>query len=297
MAAREDEFADEIRAVAHALVELVLNRDGLDHRLAVGLEQFIDLAEIGGQKIMTDRLDHFDRDQLVVLPFQRAVIRHQHGDLILQAGLGHTLRGQPVLLLRNRGGGDLHPVVMGGMDRETAPATADFDHMLAGAQVQLATDGVILGLLRLGQTGRIAGENAGRIGHAVVQEQLEEFVAQVVVGRDVPAAAFDCVAALPFHQPIQRRTQRCQPAVHGAEGVALAQEQAGDLDQLAGVPQAQNPGLADAGGTPEGGIGVKRQITHLHFMTGRVRPAQPGSGTVRVADQQLACLQLGYRLE
>ncbi|MNG27168.1 hypothetical protein D3C84_1122570 [compost metagenome] len=81
---------------------------------------------------MADRLDHFDRHQLVVLALQVAVVLQQQGDALAQAEFGDAPRRVGVLLPGQGGGGHPATVMAGGMDGHAAPAGADFQQVIAG---------------------------------------------------------------------------------------------------------------------------------------------------------------------
>ncbi len=72
-----------------------------------------------------DRLYHLNGNQRVKTSFQIAVVLAEHRDEVSETGLFHALFGEVSLVLRDRGGGDLRPVVLGGVQREASPTSAD----------------------------------------------------------------------------------------------------------------------------------------------------------------------------
>ena len=108
------------------------------------LQQAAALGEIGVEVLVPDRLDHLDRHQLVVAAAQIAVVARRQRRCCRRARPDSRAREQGVLLLRDRGGGDVAAVALRGVQREAAPAGADLEHVVAGLQVELAADAVEL---------------------------------------------------------------------------------------------------------------------------------------------------------
>jgi hypothetical protein len=116
------------------LIEAVIDRDRLQQHQSVRGEQLAAAPEEAPEVLPADRLDHLDRDQLVVAAPQVAVVLEQHRDAVLDAGLPDAARCERVLL-----GGDRrrrHPaaVLGGGVDRQRAPAAADLQQVVIWAQ-------------------------------------------------------------------------------------------------------------------------------------------------------------------
>ena len=147
------------------------------------------LGEVGVEELRAHRLDHLDRDQLVILALEVAVILQQQRDAPREAALLDARAGVVVLLARDRGRRDAAAVVLGGVHREPAPAGADLEQVVGGLQVELAAGRVELGERGLGQGGFGRLEDAAGIGHRLVEHQLVEPVAEVVVRGDVARAA------------------------------------------------------------------------------------------------------------
>src|SRR5579884_4112401 len=143
-AARKDMTLDEVDRPQRLRVAVVLDRDRLDQGHAVGAEQVADLAKIVLEVVMADRLDHLDRDQLVVAAGEVAVVLAQHRDPVLEPGRAYARAGELVLLARDRRGGHVAAVAPRRVQGETAPAAAELDHAIARRQRQLATDALEL---------------------------------------------------------------------------------------------------------------------------------------------------------
>ena len=123
---------------------------------------------------------------------------------------------------------------------QAAPAAADLEHALARLHAAFVQRAPHLGPLRLRQvTAQVALEPGGRVAHRLVQPQLVERVAQVVVGMDVLAAA---AARVAVQQVLDAVQQRAPPAaVDGRfDRLAVGDE---DLQQFHQVGRA--PVLVD----------------------------------------------------
>ena len=81
-----------------------------------------------------DRLEHLDRDDGVVRALDVAVVAQLDVDEVVEAGLADARAGELVLLLRDRD--RRHPAAQLArrVQREPAPARADLQDVLAGAQ-------------------------------------------------------------------------------------------------------------------------------------------------------------------
>ena len=100
--------------------------------------------------------------------------------------LGH---GEIALRPGDGGGGDAAAVTLHGVNRETAPAGADLQHVVGGFEVELAAGGFELGVRPFGERGVGARKDRAGIRHGVVEHELVEIVAEVVVRGDVARAA------------------------------------------------------------------------------------------------------------
>ena len=129
--AGKDISLDEIHALPVALVVLIGDGDRLEQHLPGRPEQSGALPEEFVVKIVSDRFDHFDRHELVVLTIQLSVVLLQQRDVILEPRFLYRSGCPGVLLLGNRRGGDPAAVVGGGMKRKTAPAGSDLDDFIA----------------------------------------------------------------------------------------------------------------------------------------------------------------------
>ena len=104
------------------------------------------------------------------------------------------------------------PGALGDARGERAPAAADFQHPFAAAeskQIDHTVEFAQLGLLEA-FPGR--GVDCGRIGHAGIEPETIELVAEIIMGGDVPTAAAPGVAVERMTKlgPWQRRLQSLQ---------------------------------------------------------------------------------------
>ena len=252
-AAGEDEGVGEAARGLLLLVDAVVDHDRLQEEEAVIGEQLRAAGEELVEVLPADRLDHLDRDELVVAATQVAVVLQQHRDSVLHAGIGDAPQRALALLARDRGRRHAAAVSRGGVGGEAAPAGADLQQMVLGPQLQGAADALEPRLLGLAERGIGAGEPGARVHHRLVQVEGEEVVAEVVVGRDVAAGVALAVAG----HPPQRLLERLQ---HGHEAppprVQRGQVAAGDSGQrhrVVRVPDAVAIGLAHADAAAEHG--------------------------------------------
>ncbi|CAM5562690.1 hypothetical protein STENM36S_01533 [Streptomyces tendae] len=175
-------------------------------------------------------------------------------------------------------------MLAGRVDRHGAPAAADVEEALTGAQVQLAADEfelVALGVLQGAALGRRGGPIGAGVDHGGAEDEFVEVVAHVVVVADGPlvAALGVQVAAGPAdllrrRGGRQRRPGEPHQAAYGGPDLGVAQR----LDQTAGVLAA----LPDeAGQQAEGGVEVPVDVDVARH---------PGAGQAQFArfEQQAA---------
>lgn len=147
---------------------VIRHRNRLNRRQSVRLQAVVADLEIGVVVMMPHRLDHFNRNQFIERARQIPVILEQQRDAVAQSGLPKAFLREIMLLARNRRRRDAAAVLRGGMEREPAPARADFQNMIVWRQAQLLTETVVFGDRRLLERGGFRLENAAGIGHGVV---------------------------------------------------------------------------------------------------------------------------------
>ena len=114
--------------------------------------------------------------------------------------------------------------------------------MIVRAEPEPAADEVELALLRLGERRLRGVEDSARVGHGLVEEELEEVIAEVVVGRHVLARARSRVPRNPG-EAVAHRHERAPQAI---EARHLARADAYERHQVVAVPLAGGVGPGQA---------------------------------------------------
>ncbi len=184
VAVGEDVAQEELGLAGALPVKLVL--DAVAQVEAPVAQQLADAAEERGVVLDPHVLDHADGRHLVVA----RVTRHVPEVAVLDhAAVGQALaldaRLRPRRLLAREGHAvRAHAVVLGGPDRQRAPAAADVEHGLAGREPELPAHEVELVHLRLLELAVRVAVVGARVDHQRVEEQRVEVVADVVMVRD-----------------------------------------------------------------------------------------------------------------
>ena len=103
---------------------------------------------------------------------------------------------------------------------ERAPAAADLQHALAAAQLEQRRGAIELGLLRPLERVAVVVKRR-RIIHRLVEPGAEEFVAEIVVRRDIALAAAPRVVAQPVRQSIAHKAEPADGRRRGQSGFVL----------------------------------------------------------------------------
>ncbi len=193
-----------------------------------------------------DRLDHLDRDELVVAAAQVAVVLQQDLDAVAQPGRPHRRDRVLVLRARDRRRRDAAAVAAGGVEREAAPAGADLQHVVVGTEVERAADPLELRDRRLVQRRVGVLEDPGRVHHRLVEEAREQLVAEVVVGGDPLARAGARVRPQPPRRPLHRADQRQQPLAGAVAGLHRPRRDPHERDEVVARPQPVHVGSGRA---------------------------------------------------
>src|SRR5260370_32133077 len=130
---------------------------------------------------MADCFDHFDRDGLVELTAEIAIVLEQHGDSNRESLLRDFFRRVVVLRTGDCSGGYAASVVAGGVNRKAAPSRANFEQMIMRATIELAADSIYFGDSRFLERRIGTGKNSARIHQGGIADELEEIVAEVVL--------------------------------------------------------------------------------------------------------------------
>ena len=243
--AGKDVLLDEVDAMQGLSIALVAYRDGLQRHQAIRLQKPCTGTEVVGQESMSDGFDHLHGDELVELPDEIAVVAELDLDAVLESVLPDQGHRVGVLRGRQGRGGDPTAVALGRVDGEAAPASADLQQMILGPQAQLPAQE-----LELGGGGdiercrRLLVERA-RVHHALVEEEAEELVAEVVVRGDVAGAATARIAP-PMVLPAIEAGCEAALAVHGLLGASTVRHESHQSDEVVAVPVAVDIALRRA---------------------------------------------------
>ncbi len=185
----KDVLLDPVALLSVLLKLCFQDGDGLQQHAAVRLEQAITGSEVVVVMFIAHGFEHFNADDLVVLPAQVAVVFEQQLDALPRPAPREHFTRVVVLLAADGRGGYAATVSLGRVCREAAPAGADFEHVVLRSQLEFPADAIELADLCLLQSIVGAFVISARVGQAAVQEEAIEVVAQVVVIRDIATAA------------------------------------------------------------------------------------------------------------
>ncbi len=166
--------------------------DAVQEKQAIRRDEGSGLLEIGPVVLVSDMLEHADRDHPVERAFKVHIV-HEPG---LDRQTVCTVIGKGRLLLADGDAQAGNAVAFRGKLQKPAPARADIEHAHARLKADLAADEVELGLLRRVQRRRL-GPIAAGIDHAPVQHGGVEIIAEIVV----PFADLAYAQALQVQEP------------------------------------------------------------------------------------------------
>ena len=289
-ATREHVALDEVDGVQGVFIHLVLDGYRLQQHQSVVLGQGAEYAEVAFQELMAHGLDHFDGHDLVEAAAQFPVVLLEQRDPLGKPGVCHGGAGVLVLLVRDRRRRHLHAVVAGRVDRQAAPAGADFQQVLAGPEVELAADHVELGQRGLLERRLRRRVDGARVGHGRVEKQREEVVAEVVVGGDVPLRPTARVAIGEMQQFAQWRGHERRAALEAVHHRPVAHHQADEARQVTGAPVAAYIGLRGPHRAAEGRVSPEPAVENLQLDADRARlgDGAEAKGLAAVADHEFA---------
>ena len=233
---------------------------------AVGGEQAADGAEEGGELRQADVLEHADRDDVVELALDLAVVLQAEAHAVGEAGGGGALGGDAVLLLGEGDAGDVGAADAREVERHAAPAAADVEDAGAGADEELGGDQALLGELGLVERHVGALEEGAGVLHVAVEEEPVEPLVEVVVVRDVGAGGLEADGA---------QDRRVGDAAADVEDLG-----AGGGDLGAGVGLGERDQLVDVAGLDD------EPAVHVHLGDREGRVEQDGAQRAGVGDAE-----------
>jgi hypothetical protein len=208
--ARENVLANKISIPQIGSVARIRNRNGLDKQLSARAQATVQNLKIGGQIGVPNGFDHFNGNDLVIGALNIPIVLKQQGDTLFKAQRTHAVPGIFKLCFRQGGGGDTAAVVLCCKAGQPAPAGANFQQVIPGAEFKALANAVqFVDLGRLQTALPDIWIDAGGVLHQGVKELLVHVVAEVIVRGNVGPTARPVVA----HSPVLETHQRpCQPA-------------------------------------------------------------------------------------
>src|SRR4029077_13838462 len=122
--------------------------DCVQQRDAVLGQKLRALAEEGIVKVDPDMFEHADRYDSIKSAVHITIVQKLEFD-VSAAALLRPVLGALVLFLRQRNAGDLRAGDLGQLERQSAPAAADVEHLGAGRDPQLGGEVTLLCQLRV----------------------------------------------------------------------------------------------------------------------------------------------------
>ena len=283
-AAREDRGLDEVGVALQPIEAPVGHDDRLHGQRAVvrqeaaqGCEERLVLSPVDG-------FDHLDRDCFVEGAAQVAVVAVEHADPALEAG-GPDPFGR-VLVLRRRDGGGGHEasVVLGRVQREPAPAGADLEQPIAGGQVERAGQPIELGPRRFGERHPGSVEDRARVRHCLVEQVLEEIVAEVVVRAHVARVAVEVGSPEAGQRVEERGREPVQRVATLTDRLQAPEREPQDAREVIRVPPSVGVRLTQTDAALAQDPLVDARVVHVHTGADRCARREVTVAEVRASD-------------
>mmetsp|Transcript_12673 Transcript_12673/g.41765 ORF Transcript_12673/g.41765 Transcript_12673/m.41765 type:complete len:341 (+) Transcript_12673:1197-2219(+) len=201
MPAWKDASLDKVARLAVARVSVVRDGDDLNRREPARFEVARDALKVLPEKLVADRLEHFDAHHLVEGPFHLAVVAEDDVDEMIEPGSLDARASLLELLARDCDARHLDAKPRRHSDSARAPSAPDFEHVLALLELRLVEEAVNLGELRRlkrrlllrGREGtecstrRVVGRRVhpARVHHRIVEEGFVKVVSGVVMVANV----------------------------------------------------------------------------------------------------------------
>jgi hypothetical protein len=195
---------------------------------------------------------------------QFAVVLEPDIDASFETGLADPRRGELVLRRRDRRGRYAASIVLCRVHREAAPAGADLEEVIALVQFERVAYAIELGACGFFERHIGPVKDQARVGHRLVEEELEELVAQVVVILDVAPTAAARVA--PERVTYARKSSADTGQASGRSGARLirAHERAKDFGQVRAAPMTVEKGARRAELALRQHALVEAPVVHIH---------------------------------
>ncbi len=243
----------------------------MHHGHAVIGQQALDGLEIGQEVGGAHMLEHADGHDPVIGPLHIAIIGQGEARLLLQAGGLGPFIGQGQLFGRQGHAMHIGAIAAGQLQPHAAPAAADIQHPVTGANAQLLGDVHLLGLLRLLQAHTGPREIGAGVLHVLIEEPAVQVVGQVVVVADIAPRGAPVVDLAEDVQGVLDRPGE-------AAGAALMQKDiaADHVEQVGDIALLQHDALLHIG-FAQGQVGIEQKLdgpalgdADRHLRTGSV---------------------------
>ncbi|MNS99365.1 hypothetical protein D3C72_1337660 [compost metagenome] len=174
----------------------------MQYRAPAGFQAAFQCFEIARPISLTDRFEHLDGNDAVELAFDIAIVLEPEIGMLSLVGFLRC-RLCPIQLGWRKGEAGNVGIRLGReVNCKRAPAAANLQYALTAVQLQFVDDAVeFFELGRLERRRRIV-ENRRRIEHRGIEPLPVEFVAEIVMGLDVAAAAALCIGVQPVAKTI-----------------------------------------------------------------------------------------------
>ncbi len=173
--------------------------------------------------------------------------------------------------------------MLGGMERESAPARADLEQSVAGLQVDQPGQPVELRTRRVGERCLRVVEDRAGVRHRLVEHPAEEFVPDVVVRPRVAPVTARIGAPVPGDGVDDRAEASVHAIATGVHWAQTTEREPQEPGEVVGVPPTVGIRLAQADAAPaQHGFVCTRIVHHeASAQLGRVRDHSFESGSGR----------------
>lgn len=160
---------------------------------AVIIQQFCSLGEVFAVMRRPDMFEHADGNNAVIRPRGRhvAIVLQLETHLGIQTALLRTVARNPQLLFAERDARDLDAGAFGKIHGHPTPTGPDFQHAMACLRHKLCRDMSLLGNLRFVETDAGRVEVGAGVLPVLVQKQIEQLGAQIVMVGNVVLVMID----------------------------------------------------------------------------------------------------------
>src|SRR5271163_2466618 len=220
VAAREDVFLNP----GVGITGRVATSDRMQQHHAIVFQQAPHMSEIFIVAGGADMLEHTDRDDAVERALDVAIVLQSEIDAIREVRVARTLRGDGLLLVRQRHPRHARAAGLREIEPHPAEPAADVERAMAFVDEQLGGDVALFRQLRLFEALARMLEIGARILPVGVQKEFVEPVVQIVMARDIAPRPGSIVALVEVTQRYPKLVQVDQPPWAAAQQqIAFAQ--------------------------------------------------------------------------